>query len=319
MSAGYETQLLLSRPYFTKKQLQRAQAQQITDRRIYNQKKLAVFKFLSDMCMQFKFPRKTLESAMYYYQRYHLFNRFETELCFTLATSCLVLSCKQVETIKKINEICTASLKLRSMTKISAEGLENFKKKTLQLELRILESCAFDSRVNNYVHIDEFIVKIGKHLGLGIEVAQLAWIVGYDALKLETLLIVPSHIISLAALRIASELLNKPFWNEDIFTKVECDRESTNEAYFDILNFYINLFDLCDLKENLPQYLQPISIDTFINIKQRAGPELGLTECDDENITRDTFLNVTLENTVRERRYVLVPELVLDELPKSNQ
>lgn len=318
MASKFESQLLLSRPYLTKKQLSKLQNYTIPDRRAYNQKKIIIFKFLSEICVQLKFPRRTLETAIYFYQRFYVFNRFETELCHTVATSCLLLSCKQVETIKKANEICSTSLRLRSAAKITPEIIDNLKKRILQIELRILEACAFDYRVNNLVHIDEYVVKIGKELNLDRHLCHLAWVVSYDVLKLELLLIVPQHIIAIAVLKTAQELMHgKNSWPKMRFSAFEADEKSVSQAYFDILNFYINSFTVCDLPANLPNGMSPVSIDTFIELKKNAGQEFGLDEIPDKAIESDTYLTTQRDYSIRERRYVLSAQLVADEVRHS--
>ncbi|QLQ81042.1 hypothetical protein HG537_0E03970 [Torulaspora globosa] len=314
MSSKFETQLLVSRPYLTKKQLSKLQNSTIPDRRAYNQKKITIFKFLSDICVQLKFPRRTLETAIYFYQRFYVFNRFETELCHTVATSCLLLSCKQVETIKKANEICSISLRLRSANKITPEIIDGFKKRVLQIELRILEACAFDYRVNNMVHIDEYVVKIGKELNLEVLTCHLAWIIAYDVLKLELLLMVPQHIIAIAVLKTAYEILHgKIGWPKIRYTAFEADEKSVSQAYFDILNFYINSFTVSDLPDNLPEGVPPVSIDMFIGLKKNAGQEFGLEEITEKAMEADAYLTTPRDYSIRERRYVLSSQLVADE------
>ncbi|SCU88150.1 LADA_0E08482g1_1 [Lachancea dasiensis] len=311
MSGTFQTQIMLSRPYLTRAQIKRAQQNTIPDRRVYNQKRLSVFKLLCDMCVQFKFPRKTLETAMYFYQRYYLFNKFETELCYDVATSCLFLSCKQVETIKKITDVATLSLRLRNVQKLSPEVVDNCKKRIVQLELRILETCCFDYRVNNSVHIDDILVKIAKDLSLDREVAHLAWLIAFDALKLEILLMVPQHTIALAVLKVACELTEGTSWPNIRYSLFESDEPSVSEAYFDILNFFINVFDLSDLRNNLTENLRHIGIETFIELKKQAGLERGLKE--PENILSDELLCGERDFTIRERRYVLTRKRINDE------
>ncbi|CAI4558256.1 AIS_HP2_G0028000.mRNA.1.CDS.1 [Saccharomyces cerevisiae] len=310
MPSTFESQLFFSKPFLSKRQIQRAQKNTISDYRNYNQKKLAVFKFLSDLCVQLKFPRKTLETAVYFYQRYHLFNRFETEVCYTVATSCLTLGCKEVETIKKTNDICTLSLRLRNVVKINTDILENFKKRVFQIELRILESCSFDYRVNNYVHIDEYVIKIGRELSFDYKLCNLAWVIAYDALKLETILVIPQHSIALAILKIAYELLDNKNWSSKRYSLFETDEKSVNEAYFDIVNFYINSFDMCDLQRHLPADLLPIGVERFMELKKNAGPESGLPQIPDHLLNADPYITITRDNNVQERRYVLSLELI---------
>lgn len=111
------------------------------------------------------------------------------------------------------------------------------KKRVFQIELRILESCSFDYRVNNYVHIDEYVIKIGRELSFDYKLCNLAWVIAYDALKLETILVIPQHSIALAILKIAYELLDNKNWSSKRYSLFETDEKSVNEAYFDIVNF----------------------------------------------------------------------------------
>lgn len=311
MSGTFQTQIMLSRPYLTREQIKRAQQNTISDRRVYNQKRISVFKYLCDMCVQFKFPRRTLETAMYFYQRFYLFNKFETELCYDVATSCLFLSCKQVETMKKVADLATVSLRLRSIVKVLPELLDNCKKRIFQMELRILETCCFDYRVNNSVHIDDLLVKIGKDLKLSHEVCYLAWLIAFDALKLEILLMVPQHTIAIAVLKIACELTEGVSWPNVRYSLFESDELSVGEAYFDIINFFINVFDLSDLRAHVPNNLRNVGIETFIELKKQAGLEKGLKE--PENVSSDPYVVKERDFTIQERRYVLYGKRISDE------
>lgn len=314
MPSSFESQLFLSRPYLTKNQIMCAQRNTVTDRRTYNQKKLGILNFLSELCIKLELPRKTLETAMYFYQRYHLFNSFETELCYTVATSCLVLSCKQVETVKKVNEIAILSLQIRNMIKINPNILESFKKRLYQIELRILESCNFDYRINNNVYIDEYIIKIGKTYSFDFKVCRLAWCVAYDVLKLDVILMVPPPIIALATIKIAYELYNLKHWPLNSHEAIGADEVIVDDIMFHIIDFYINAFDLCDLKYNLPADLDQISIETFIQMKSQLGPEINSEDVPDDYVKYDIFLNKPRQYSVQERRYVLSSQFLKEEL-----
>lgn len=313
VSPAFESELCLSRPYLTKNQITYTQKKTISDRRTYNQKKLSILNFLSDLCVKLELPRKTLETSMYFYQRYHLFNNFETELCYSLATSCLVLSCKQVETFKKVNEIATLSLQIRNMAKINTETLESFKKVLYQIELRILEACNFDYRINNNAHVDEYIVKIGKTLSLDYSVCELAWLIAYDVLKLDVILIVPPPIIALATLKLANQLSDSSSLPLHICDMLGCEEAMVDDIFFHIVNFYINAFDLCDLKYHIPSNITPISIERFMELKSKAGPEVNMLDLTEEDFNYDDFLKKSRNFTVQERRYVLSPEVIKKE------
>lgn len=313
-----QSDLVLSRPYLTKSQIQRAQKHTIPDRRAYNQKRMLVFKFLCQLCVQLKLPRKTLEATMYFYHRYHVFNKFETEMCYDIGTSCLFLSCKQVETFKRIGEVCSIALKIRNVPRVTSDVLESFKKRVMQMELRVLEACSFDYRINNEVHIDEFIVKIGRELSFSYEVCRLAWLIAFDVLKLELLITVPPHTISLAVLKLACELLNESKWPNVRYNLFETDSASFHEAYFDILNFYINVFDACNLKDHKAVQKLDLKIETFIEIKKNAGLESGL-KTNVLLLDKDDYVSKERNFSVKERRYVLNKECLQEELASNKK
>ncbi|CAL9733278.1 CTD kinase subunit beta [Monosporozyma servazzii] len=312
-SSAFESELCLSRPYLTKNQIIYTQKKTINDRRTYNQKKLSILNFLSDLCVKLELPRKTLETSMYFYQRYHLFNNFETELCYSLATSCLVLSCKQVETFKKVNEIATLSLQIRNMAKINTDTLESFKKVLYQIELRILEACNFDYRINNNAHVDEYIIKIGKTLSLDYNVCELAWLIAYDVLKLDVILMVPPPIIAFATLKLANELFDNSSLSSRSYDMLGSEEAMVDDVFFHIVNFYINAFDLCDLKYHIPSSMAPISIERFMVLKSKTGPEVSMPDLTEGDFGYDDYLKKTRNFTVQERRYVLSSDVIKEE------
>lgn len=324
MSNNNESQLVLSRPFFAKQEISRLRKFTILDLRNYNQKTLSIIKFLNDISNQLQFPRRTLETAIYFYQRYYLFNRFETEYCFTIATSCMFLSSKQVETIKKLAEICTVSLRLRGNSKVNNEMLENFKKRVLQVEQRILECCCFDFRTNTSLFMSEFIVKIGKELNIDHDTCKLAWIMAYDVLKIDLLIIVPAPVISFALLKLANNIRNPEntiVWNY-LLEEFELPEKLIFQAYFEILNMFINMFDICDLKNNSEIHSikldsNAISIETFISIKQKCGPEQPFEMLSEDHLDADAYINEARDFRINERRYVLHQNLVQEEVDVS--
>lgn len=312
MSSNFEAQLFLSRPFLTKNQVKRAQQNTISDHRGYNTKRVAIVRFLSDMCTHLRFPRRTLETAVYFYLRYHLFNNFETESCYVVATSCLVLGCKEVETIKKVNDICTVSLQLRSVGKVNSEALDLLKKRVFQMELKVLEACSFDYRINDGVHIGDYIIKYGKLLQLEYEVCRLAWVIAYDVLKTELLLVVPQHVISIACIQLACKLTQTQVNISQHYQDLATDEHMCNEAYFELLDFYINSFDTCDLKDNSSA---TVTLEQFMELKKQAGTTTeGIPDLSMKDIEQDKYLTVSRSSSVRERRYVLSQNLVNEEL-----
>lgn len=233
-------------------------------------------------------------------------------MCYDVGTSCLFLSCKQVETFKRIGEVCSTALKVRNVPRVTPDILDAFKKRVIQMELRVLETCSFDYRINNEVHIDEFIIKIGRELSFSYDCCRLAWLIAFDVLKLELLITVPSHTIALAVLKLACELLDEIKWPNVRYNLFETDAPSFNEAYFDILNFYINVFDACDLKDHDAVRDLNLKIETFIEIKKNAGLEYGLT-VNPIALDKDDYVSKERNFGVKERRYVLKKDSLLEE------
>ncbi|KAG0672739.1 RNA polymerase II C-terminal domain kinase beta subunit [Kluyveromyces marxianus] len=188
----------------------------------------------------------------------------------------------------------------------------------MQMELRVLEACSFDYRINNEVHIDEFIVKIGRELSFSYEVCRLAWLIAFDVLKLELLITVPPHTISLAVLKLACELLNESKWPNVRYNLFETESASFHEAYFDILNFYINVFDACNLKDHKAVQKLDLKIETFIEIKKNAGLESGL-KTNVLLLDKDDYVSKERNFSVKERRYVLNKECLQEELASNKK
>ena len=70
----------ISRPFFTHKEISYLHNQTIPEslKPHYTNIKNNVFQFLFQIIKQLKFPLRVLATAMNYYQRYYLFNKFET-------------------------------------------------------------------------------------------------------------------------------------------------------------------------------------------------------------------------------------------------
>lgn len=95
------------------------------------------------------------------------------------------------------------------------------------------------------------------------------------------------------------------------YSLFESDELSVGEAYFDIINFFINVFDLSDLRAHVPNNLRNVGIETFIELKKQAGLEKGLKE--PENVSSDPYVVKERDFTIQERRYVLYGKRISDE------
>ncbi len=82
----------LSRPYLTRQQIKHAQSRTISNISIYGQRRNQIFHFLLKICVSLKFPMRCLESAMIYYQRYYLYNEFDTSSYYDIAITALFIT-----------------------------------------------------------------------------------------------------------------------------------------------------------------------------------------------------------------------------------
>ncbi|CCH60841.1 hypothetical protein TBLA_0D03410 [Henningerozyma blattae CBS 6284] len=326
---SFESQIIKSRPFFNKQQIRRLQKHTINNKLNYEVNKTQILNKVNKICYELKFPRCTLETSIYFYQRYYLFNKFESEYCFIVGVSCILLSSKQMETVKKINEICSVALKLRNTeaenmsnqnAKINPEVLENFKKRVIQIEQRILESCCFDYRIyylNHGINLSESLILIGKDLKVDKEVCKLGWIICYDVLNTELILILPGFLISFVILKISSEIFQlhykesnyeSPFFDTD---KYSIRKDFSDEAYFTILNMYINKFDSFEIKNYNKISL---SIETFMKLKEVAGEESGISMLSEDQLDLDSYINEIRDFNIKERRYVLDSTIIENEI-----
>lgn len=245
------------------------------------------------VCVSLKFPVRTLESAMIYYQRYFLHNKFDTSVYHDIAVTSLFVASKGEDTIKKLRDIITVSFQVRNV-QITAEQAENYRKRILGMEFKLLETIAFDLRTS---HVEEYIVKMSKSLKAPKTVAQMAWWLAYDSYQLEIGLKVPSSAIAVAVLEIAGSLESQKV--NINYRELFVNMEAVNETKSDLFDFYINSFN-----NTIISTLRPELKNTFIDLKIPLADCKLLTERDRRGIEEDAYFEER-SHTSGERRYML--------------
>ncbi|KAL6943017.1 hypothetical protein ACO0RG_001992 [Hanseniaspora osmophila] len=309
------SKLILSRPFLTSSDIQNCQRNTISDRKVYNAKKVLIFRFLQEIVINFKFPRKTLEVTMYLYQRYYLFHSFEAGEIFDVATATLYLGCKQVETMKKMNEIipfCNGLKQDFLSSKINYD-LEVYKKKLCKYEFELLNSLAFDSRIFDLnLSIDGLLLKFCKHSELSDRDSYMAWIVGLEVLKLEVLLSFPCHAVAMCCLQITKELveqqqedatnsvLNIAKYNS-LFQSLQLDKCNYSQCLSNIINFYLKMYDDCELS-NI--FSNVCTLDNFKTLQLKLCKEFP-SRAEENSGANTEKPQITNDDELFETRYVV--------------
>ncbi|ODV60357.1 Ctk2p [Ascoidea rubescens DSM 1968] len=295
----HNSTLKLSRPFLTTKQIKYCQSKTITDYRNYRQRTSQILNILSGICNNLKLPTRTLESAMQYFQKFYLFNKFELNEYYLVGYASLLLACKNEDTIKKAKDIILAGNPLCHRS-TSLDFVEQERKLVLNYEKKILETVSFDFR---RCHVQEFLIKFAKKLEIDYEITYLAWIIVYDSFLTEISLKVPPTGISIACLIIAifiekNENLLEQFDDEIFFT---CDKKFVFEALNDILDFYINNYNYSQLIAKYPEN------DMLVKFKISLDDYKGLDEPDDKLVQKDDYFQINnyYSNSSGFSRYML--------------
>jgi CTD kinase subunit beta len=240
---------------------------------------------------------RCLESAMIYYQRYHLHNEFDTGSYYDIALTALFITSKNEDTIKKLRDIIQIGNQIRNSV-MKPELLDSYRKKILRLEFKLLETISFDFRSN---HVEEYLVKIGKDLKVDKEVALLAWLIAIDSFQIDIGLKVPPHATAISCLIIASKLQGGVVKGE-LNVKPEryyTNSRSVNEALLDLLDLYIHHFNFTTLVGFFPDLK-----DQFLNIKLSYASARGFADQDAAVLEKDEYFKER-DFSNGERRYML--------------
>lgn len=209
----------VSRPFFTMNELSYLHSLTIAENKkiAYSQKKHQIFQFIFQIVKHMKFPLRILNSAMNYYQRFYLFNKFEDvdynnmeQDPFMVATTCLFLAAKNEDCIKKLRDILVVANKIRDIEQESNNNssnntptsnlLDRQKKCIMNLEFKLLQIIKFDflSGSNSIPSIDQLVVQFSKKLNIDYKSTMFSWLVSFDIMSTPLCLIIPPHCIALA-------------------------------------------------------------------------------------------------------------------------
>ncbi|ODQ58760.1 hypothetical protein WICANDRAFT_17597, partial [Wickerhamomyces anomalus NRRL Y-366-8] len=283
----------LARPFLTKSQIKHAQERTIESSTVYEQRRNQIFNFLMKICVSLKFPTKTLETAMIYYQRYFLFNKFDIAIYYDIAITSIFIASKNEDTIKKLRDILLVSNQIRN-TFLNQDQLELYRKKILSLEFKLLETISFDFRL---FHVEDFLIKISKSLKIPKDIGYLAWLIAYDSYQTEIALKVPPQTIAIACISLATKL-------KDFETTIRSEfyytsDNSVNEALLDLLGLYINSYNYTGLASIYPDFQ-----NKFVEIRIPLSDAQGLKEQTADLIKEDDYFK-DRDFSIGERRYML--------------
>lgn len=283
----------LSRPFLTRLQIEYAQSKTIDNIVVYKQRRNQVFSFLIKVCNTLKFPTRTLETAMIYYQRFYLHNSFNTSTYHDVATVCLFVATKNEETIKKLRDIIAVVSQVRNM-QLNSEQAENYRRRIIGLEIKLMETIAFDFRIG---HVEEYLVKFSKTLSIPKEITYTAWLFSYDTYQLDIALKAPASSIAVALLELACKL--EKFHVNINYRELFVNMEAVNETKVDLLDFYISNYNYSFFAS-----IRPELHDTFMDLKIALGNVKQLVEREKRYIEEDAYFDER-SYTTGERRFML--------------
>lgn len=238
-------------------------------------------------------PTKTLETAMIYYQRYFLFNKFDIAIYYDIAITSIFIASKNEDTIKKLRDIIVVANQIRS-TLLNQDQFELYRKKILSLEFKLLETISFDFRL---FHVEELLIKISKSLKIPKEIGYLAWLIAYDSYQTEIALKVPPQSIAIACISLATKL--KEFETSIRVELYYSSENAVNEALFDLLDLYINSYNYTGLAGIHPDFQ-----NKFVEIRIPLSDAQGLRE-QIEDVIREDYYFRDRDFSIGERRYML--------------
>lgn len=238
-------------------------------------------------------PTKTLETAMIYYQRYFLFNKFDIAIYYDIAITSIFIASKNEDTIKKLRDIIVVANQIRS-TLLNQDQFELYRKKILSLEFKLLETISFDFRL---FHVEELLIKISKSLKIPKEIGYLAWLIAYDSYQTEIALKVPPQSIAIACISLATKL--KEFETSIRVELYYTSENAVNEALFDLLDLYINSYNYTGLAGIHPDFQ-----NKFVEIRIPLSDAQGLRE-QIEDVIREDYYFRDRDFSIGERRYML--------------
>lgn len=287
----------LARPFLTKGQIRFAHTKTIDNIPLFNQRRNQIFQYLLKICYSFKFPIRILETAMYYYQRYFIYNKFDVSIYSDVGITSLFIASKKEDTIKKLRDILSLFNQLRGVN-LSLEQFENHRKRILSLEFRLLETISFDFRS---FHSEEFLIKYNKKMAKSKDDSYMSWLILFDSYQTDLSLKYPPHIIAMSCIIISNKLTDASLKLTTDHVKYKCDERLINECLQDLLSLYVDGFNFTGLSKTHNEYHIK-----FVHIKGEFNDSrpLFLTDVDEESLGRDEFFNER-DFSNGERRYML--------------
>lgn len=308
----------VSRPYFTSSELKYLHAFTIPEHKKlnYNQRKHQIYQYVFQIIKVLKFPLRVLGTAMNYYQRYYLFNKFE-ELNdghqdlekdpYTVTLACLFLASKNEDCIKKLKDIQSVGNKLRDIDEenkiqMNSSFVDIQRKAIMNIEFKLLQVIKFDFKNgSNIQSVEQLVVKFSKKLDIDYKTTMHSWLVSFDIMSTPLCLMIPPHCIALAIIIVTLNLkpkelntkynkvetdvpldnLNEILERIDCYKDFKCPESLVNEGILYILDYYVHQMNFSILNN----YMPAVDIDSgkeqifkFMELKSRFNDLKVLSE-----------------------------------------
>ncbi|ANB14079.1 Ctk2p [Sugiyamaella lignohabitans] len=253
---------------------------------------------------------------MHLLQRTMLYNPVSKFPMHETVVACILVSCKAVDTPKRVREIISTAHKLKSnqpgFVPLTPSQVDEIKMSVISLERQILETVGFDFRIR-IPH--QYIVKLCKTLGVSdIMVGKISWVVATDSFMTDAPMKYPAHTIALSCIILSAKLKElKSIFPIDS-DKLLSPRRVVNQCLTDILDFYINYLQTSQLRalSSSPEFnLSLLSVPTFMNIRMAISRELSKIRAPEPDPATFNGLQIRdpKESDIGTVRYVLNWEL----------
>lgn len=226
----------ISQPFVSSAQIKQLLEKNESSQMLFFAAKSNAFELIMRASITFRFPVKTICSAMLIFQHFYLFNKINSHSIVDVISACLLVASKIEDTPKRSKEFISY-LHVYKGTNLSLKQLDDKKNLIITIEREIFETIGFDFR---HISVQYFLIKICKEIEADKDVAKVAWTISVDSLLSNVYLEIPSHTIALACIILARKILKETRLSP-IESAVYCStRYKANVAMLQMCDLYLD-------------------------------------------------------------------------------
>lgn len=323
------TAVLILRPYLTASEIQWLRRRTVSKPEQYRARRTQVVAHLRFICQRLRFPPVVLHTAVGYFQRYYLRNRFQLDTYVDVLVACLFLAAKTCDVVKKCRDIVLVAQLVSPEDCAPVPGytvlltrVEDQRRRVLRSEQRLLAMMGFDFRPPVGGSGEAYLVRFLKHMMpdgetvVGRHVKQLAFIIHQDLLYTDVLLTYPPNVRALVCIKVAlqvashypaaepSATLLDNATAEALLETIDTQLHKTYSvpavlhtgAYRQVLRYYVESYPQLGLSKHGPEL--PVFHDLYVKSEDKGRVPREPLEA---ALAKDPSLNVHEEGEVTHR------------------